>query len=263
MTRWYREWCLGLNDRKGNMVTLDELDAISKYHKNPGFSSLYAFKEEDAKQILGNGHSRGIGDFTPYSDFLAIDIDSGKESDLEFAENALKGYETEVWVSGKKGYHIILKHALIGDKRLPYSQAQWVKERGIACDFSLYQASRIFRLPRCIHQDTKRRKTLLRTSEGTSIDLPLLDRPKQEVVFSFGEKSDYKSALGRLWSFAEQGVSDGERNNRFWQMATELIQAGFDVETVRGVLSHINNMQSSPLNDREFNITISSAGRGK
>ncbi len=259
----FREWCLALNDRTGFMAELGELETVVKTHHNPGFSSLYAFSEEDAATITSNGHSRGMGDFTTYSDVLAIDIDSGKESDLEDAEKKLAGYRYEVWSSGKKGFHIILYHNLIGDRRLPYSQLRWVMDMGIACDKSLYQASRIFRLPRCIHQDTGRRKALLRAVAGSLVDLPLVEKPKVEVTFSFGETGDYKSALGELWSFAEVGVEDGERNNKFWRIAASLITAGFDVESVRGILGHINSKQKNPLDDREFNTTISSAGRGR
>jgi hypothetical protein len=242
------------------MLTLDDLEAITQYHKNPGFMSLYAYSEEDAQKIVESGSSCGFDRYTPASDFLAIDIDTG-EADLAHAEAQLEGYGYEVWVSGSKGFHIILRHELIHDKRLPYSHSQWVKERGIRCDFSLYQAGRIFRLPRCIHQKTGRRKTLLRIVAGSPITVDLVEKPKVEFSFGGGGDGDYKSALGRLWSLAEEGLQEGSRNNKIWSISAALVDAGFELDAVKSFISHINSKQVAPLDEEELSLAVLSAGK--
>ena len=260
MVKLFREWAQRLNDRNGYMLPVEEIAHLVNFTNNPGFSSLYAYSEEDAMIIKESGCSRGYDRFVPSSDFLAIDIDTGEE-DLILAEDILKGYGYEVWSSGSKGYHIILKHELIRDKRLPYSHSRVVKDLGINADFSLYQPGRIFRLPRCIHQKTGRRKALVRTVEGGLIDVPLLEKPPIEFSFSFGGDGDYKTALGKLWSLAEEGLEEGARNNRMWNVASSLVNAGFELDAVFSFLSTVNNNQISPLSEDELKQVVGSAGR--
>jgi hypothetical protein len=241
------------------MIPIEEIDTIIKHHQNPGYSSLYMYEEKDAEQIVRAKHSGGMGDYTPASDYLAIDIDSIDGVDLEKAEAALKGFKYEKWFSGKKGYHLILPHKLIHDKRLPYSHMRVVEGLGIKADMCLYQPGRIFRLPGCVHESSRARKILLGRYDGVEIDIPLVEKPSP--VFAFQEAEDYKGALGALWSFAEQGVSNGERNNKFWQIASKLINAGFDPDSVRGFLSVVNENQKEPLDEVELNLTINSAAK--
>lgn len=258
---WYREWAAYKYDRKGRMVTLDELSSIADFHQNPGYSSLYMYSESDAKKIQESGVSSNMSDYTPAADYLAIDIDSLDETVRTKTEQALSEYEYEVWFSGGKGFHYILPHNLIHDKRLPYSHLKVVQSMGIKADMCLYQPGRLFRLPRCIHEKTRSRKALLGVNKGKRITIPVLDKPEPTFAFRDSE-GGYKEALGALWSFAEQGVLEGERNNRFWSMASTLINGGFDVETVRGILHTVNRYQDAPLDTIELNAAINSASKG-
>jgi hypothetical protein len=88
----------------------------------------------------------------------------------------------------------------------------------------------------------------------------LLDKPAIEFNFCFAQ-GDYKSALGKLWALAEEGVQEGNRNMRFWGMASDMVAAGFDPEVVHGLLSFINHKQVSPLPDEEMRAIVLSAGR--
>jgi hypothetical protein len=260
---WYREWAAYKYDRKGRMLPITDIDALSKYHANPGYSTLYMYSEEDAKQIIAAGHSGGMDKYVPASDYLAIDIDS---LDIELRseiETILKDYEYEEWFSGGKGFHFILPHELIHDTRLPFSHLKVVQALGIKADMCLYQPGRLFRLPRCVHEKTRARKELIKRNAGEQIKIPLLDKPEPTFTFRDTSDSDYKSALGSLWAFAEQGIMEGERNNKFWQMASTLSTAGFDLETVRGILHVINNGQDSPLDTIELNLAINSAAKGR
>jgi hypothetical protein len=257
----FREWARAKNDRDGCMVSLEDLNLLTQKHPNPGFSGLYCFSEEDSSLITESGCSRGFNQYTPGSDFLAIDLDSGDEY-LPEVEDILRcrEYGYDLWSSGSKGYHIILKHDFIMDKRLPYSHNQFVKELGIQADFSLYQPGRLFRLPRCVHEKTGRRKELLKKEEGRNILIELVDKPAVEFNFNIAE-GDYKAALGRLWSLAEEGVQEGSRNVKFWAVAKDLLLSGFDPGAVLSMLSFINDKQLEPLPEEEMVAIVSSAGR--
>ena len=260
---WYREWAAYKYDRKGRMLPIADIETLAKYHTNPGYSTLYMYSEEDAKRIISTGSSGGMDAYTPASDYLAIDIDS-LDTDLRSEiETILKPYEYEEWFSGGKGFHFILPHELIHDKRLPYSHLKAVQALGIKADMCLYQPGRLFRLPRCVHEKTRARKAFIKRNEGEKIRISLLEKPAPMFTFRDTTDSDYKAALGSLWAFAEQGIMEGERNNKFWQMASTLSNAGFDVETIRGILHVINNGQDSPLDAVELNLAISSAAKGQ
>jgi hypothetical protein len=260
MVVFYREWARRLNDRKANFITLEDMECVIKYVANPGFMSLYAFSEEDALSLKATGVSRGYDQYTPASDFLAIDIDDGDEG-LVRAEAALSKYEYSVWTSGSKGYHIILPHDFLHDKRLPNSHKEFVDGLGIKYDASLYQAGRIFRLPNCIHQKTGKKKVKLRDHAGVRVEISLKEKPKVEFTFQSDEEGDVGAALGRLWSLGTVGAEEGSRNTTVWGVAVDLINAGFEADAVVSFLQTINSTWSAPLPEEEVELAVRSAIR--
>lgn len=260
MSVWRKEWAQQVRYRKGTMVTLDELDQIVKYVRDPGYSSVYMFNADDAADIKASGHSRGFDKYTPAADALPIDLDDGDKS-LDKALERVDGYSYSLYSSGGKGYHIILDHDLIVDRNLPYSHSQVVASLGIPCDKTLYQPGRILSLPGRVHPKTGRKKELIKRVEGLKIEIPILQKPVVEFNFSAVEGGSVKVALARLWALAEEGLVEGERNNKIWQVASSLIEAGFEFETVHGIMSTLNDKSSNPLETEELTRTVVSAGR--
>jgi hypothetical protein len=242
------------------MIPVADFSNVVQYIRDPGYSSVYSFSEEDAAKIKESGHSRGFDQYTPGSDVLPIDLDDGGVT-LDKVLERLDGYAYELWSSGGKGHHIILKHDFIQHKDLPYSHSQVVKSLGVGCDMTLYQAGRILSLPGRIHQKTGRKKTLLSVVAGKKIDVPIIAKPLVEFSFCLPTEGDYKAALARLWSLAEEGLEEGQRNKKIWQTASSLITAGFDVEATFLFMLHINNQQPQPLEEEEVKQAVLSAGR--
>ncbi len=208
----YREWCRKVQTRKGTMVDAPTLDTLCKQH-NPGYSSVYMFDESAANEIKDRGHSGGLSDYVVYADRLVMDLDDG---DLQLAaiEKLLqaKGLGYDVWASGGKGYHVYLKHDLIGSIHLPFSHKSVVRSLGINCDESLYQHGRLLSLPGRVHPKTKRKKTFVKSVPGSDVDVPIVERPGP--VFDFlpsGGLNDLESGLFKLsnLSLSEPTMGNG------------------------------------------------------
>lgn len=257
---FYREWAPRLDARTANMVSLQELEQIVKFARNPGFSSVYAFDQTDAMAMKASGKSRGFDQYTTASDYLPIDLDDGGAT-LDLVLAKLSEYSYKVYFSGKKGYHVILDHEFIHDKRLPFSHRRVVENLEIDCDMTLYQAGRIFRLPNCIHQVTGKRKVLVKENEGRLIDIPLEEKPPIDFNFKVTSTEEIPNALGRLWELGASKASEGQRHMKIWQTATDLLKAGFDSNSVLGMVSHINSHWPDPLTDEEVGMAVSQAAR--
>jgi hypothetical protein len=256
---YYREWSPRLNARKGDMVSLDELDRIVQYARDPGFASVYAFNKADAEEIRSSGCSKGFDKYTPCSDTLPIDLDTG-DSYLKEVLDKLSPYSYKLYSSGGKGYHIVLNHEFISSKDLPVSHARFVEDMQIPCDMTLYQAGRILALPGRVHSRTGKKKVLIEDHEGENIKVHLA--PKLSAVFDFTTKDgDISGALGKLWSLSILQAEVGQRHMKLWGMSMDMAKAGFDAESVYGMLLTINNSWKNPLSEEEVRAAVLQAYR--
>jgi hypothetical protein len=256
----WKEWCPQLWDRRGTMVPIEKFDAIIKYIKDPGYSSVYGFDDEAANEIMASGMSRNFGKYSTISNTLSIDLDDAGES-LPETLIKLQQFKFELFFSGGKGHHIILHHDSINSKDLPYSHRKWVEDMEIKCDMSLYQAGRILSLPGRIHKKTGKRKELLKVNEGDNIDLKLV--PKPEVMFNFSEisESSVKDALAGLWNLSLYEPLEGSRHMTIWKNATELFKAGFQRDAVESFILHISKDWKNSLTEGELTEAIRQAYR--
>lgn len=258
--RLFFEWVKQPNKRAGNMVSAEVL-ATSASHRNAGFRTVYGFSEADAAAIRATNSSKGLAYYTPCADTLTIDLDDGEKTLPILLDRILaRGLRCEVWSSGGKGYHLILSHALICDKRLPYSHARFVEQlaAGLKFDDTLYRASSLISLPGRLHSKTRRKKRLLEVWEG------------ENAVFDLFEKADSFSPLGDDVTMLQDAIShlqdlsvrqprEGNRHNRLWLCAKCFSEAGVSRETAEELLIAVNAQWDNPKDEAEVREAVRQA----
>lgn len=258
------EWTSSVKNRKGRMVSLTALGRLLNL-PDPGYSSIYMFKEEDAKIIVNNGHSKGLNQYAVASKFLVVDVDSGEEG-RSIIEGILrsKGYAYEIWSSGGKGYHFYIPHELICDKRLPNSHKQvalslFPKQH---VDLTLYQHGRLVSLPGRVHPITKKRKHLIASIPGKSIEIPLVEELKVVRPFEVSPDGDHQ-----LLAIGLQRAADlicfppdrGTRHIRIWGTAKDLAESGLDYDTTLNLLLKVNETWDEQKTEEEIIKAVTSA----
>ncbi len=265
MTTWYKEWASSVKARKGRMLPLKAFDTILKY-RDPGYSSVYMFKDEDAKTLSDTESSKGMKKFEVAADKIVIDIDTGIDGLATVGRKIEKeGIAFDVWESGGKGYHVEIPHQLVADKRVPYSQKATVQALLGAdidqADMTLYQHGRLLSLPGRVHPVTKKKKKLLFRVTGKVIELPLLDEPVKDIA-NFSVSNDLSllsSGLFRAADLAQTPPSKGQRHITLWSTAKSLAEAGLDYETTLGILLKVNESWTNPKSDTEVQVAVRSA----
>lgn len=263
----YREWASSVQDRKGRMITLDAVKTLLKHH-NPGYASVYSFSEDAALEIKANGHSRGFDKFPVISSSLTMDIDSGDEG-LRAVTEVLEGLKLafEVWDSGGKGSHVIIPHQMIESIDLPYSHWKVVEGMGLGgiVDQSLYQHGRLISLPGRVHPKTKKRKSFVRASEGSLIDVPLVTNPKvfEPTFDAHGGIDELSAGLMRMINLVINEPSQGNRHVRAWGASLDLANAGLSYDTVLDILLRINETWINKKGEDEITLAVQQAfGKG-
>jgi hypothetical protein len=255
----YKEWSKTFNDRTGYMLPVEKFDNIIKFSRDPGYSSLYAFDEVAAKAIISSGVSRGFNQYEAIADHLIVDLDDGMKS-LPAVLERFTGLKHEVWSSGGKGFHIYLYHNEIKSIDLPYSHGRWVAERlaGLNYDTSIYRHDRIISLPNRLHPETKKRKSLVSRSDGDLVVIELVKKP--EVDFNFeGSEGEIMNALMNLTNLSAREPSIGDRHQKLWGCAKDLIRCGFEPSAVESFLQHINSTWKNQKEAEEISMAVNQA----
>ena len=254
MERYFIEWCIEMSGRAGRMVPVDRLSALFSKVRNPGYTGVYWFKEADAQSIIASKSSSGLDQYEVTAERLVIDIDNGLEG-LMAAEAKLGGLGYEVWSSGGKGFHIIIRHLTITSADLPYSHRKWVEEKGIDCDLSLYHAGHILSAPGRVHPRTKQKKQFVRKVEGEMAIIQLVKKP--EIKFNFSDEGEELSrALMRLTDLSSCEPKPGNRHVSIWGVSRDMFRAGIDYEATVSIITKINSGWRNPKTDEELLAAI-------
>ena len=261
--RLYKEWTQVVQKRKGLMLPLESFSKLIDL-ANPGYSTVYAFLEEDALQIKEAGHSRNLDQYPVAASELTLDIDNG-DAGLTPVVSLLTslGLKHQIWSSGGKGYHVVIPHELILSKDLPYSHRKVVESWGIETDFSLYQHGRLLSLPNRVHPTTKRRKLLVREVEGQLLQVPIIPKPSSPT-FNFtmgGGVEELTVALLNLAKITEAAPKEGNRHTTIWGAAKDLFRAGLDIETVYNLLEKVNESWPVPKSPQEVRNAVNQASQ--
>lgn len=256
---WYYEWCSDVKTRRGNMVSEEVLNKIVNTMDSTGYSTVYAFSEEDAKTIREQGSSQNFGRFSVGSDKLVIDLDDG-EPQLKAAEAKLKelGLGYDVFFSGSKGYHLYIKmDSWIYDKRLPNSQRMFVRSLDIGADETLYQHGRIISNVGRIHKKTGKKKRWLRREEGSEVHIDIVEPYVPEFNFKVVDsEGSLELGLSGLLKSVQFPPSNGFRHQTMFGISADLIRAGLEPETVRELLYKVNDSWDNAKTHNEVDAAL-------
>lgn len=212
-----------------------------------GYSSVYWFAMRDAEQIKARGHSRGLGEFSVYSNTLWFDFDGGA-SELDHAVPAIVGLNApfRVFFSGKKGFHIAVEIEPMEGPTVPQQQKAFVQTLDFCCDLSLYQHSRILSNCGRVHPETGKPKRLLfEWVLGEPFKVPKLltlapSKPKLD------ETVDIQRAMFMAWRTTEKHPSPGNRHTTLWSLAKTFCNAELEYSTALDILLKINDKWNQP-----------------
>jgi hypothetical protein len=241
---------------------------LSKMHfildlPSPGFASVYAFSEQDALLVRERGHSRGLSEFSVWADRVAIDIDQGDEGLLPVLSILdAKGLGYEVWSSGGKGYHVFIPHEPIYSPHLPYSHLSFLRSIGVSCDETIYQHSRVLRLPGTVHLKTGKRKQFYMRKDGMQPTIPIVERPKFDFKPGLGTKSFQSALMGAMSLITNPPpTGQGKRHTLLWGVAKDFAEAGTPYLTALGVLLEVNRSWQKPKPVEKVELAVSQAYR--
>src|SRR5699024_7036584 len=156
---------------------------------------------------------------------------------------------------------------------------------GINIDTSIYDKTRIFRLPNTINSKTNLYKVELYPFEATALKIDdILERAKEptekheiETDYDYSQElsdiyhtdfkkpkesrdftSKYKQSMNRLM----QGVGKGERNNIGIRVSSHLYQSGLPPKMMYAALEEWNKANNPPLTDDELDIIFEQGMKG-
>jgi hypothetical protein len=242
--------------RTGNLVSAKAVQVLAG--PAPGYSSVYAFSESDARMIRMQGNSRGFARFSVYGECLILDIDGG-DAQMKRVIPKLDalGLGYQVYISGGKGYHIYIPHDPIYSPDLPYSHLRWIEDNGIECDKSLYQHARILSLPGRVHLTTGNRKQFVESKEGVMPVIELHTAPSFNIPE--GDNKDLMFVFRQLSRLIEHEPEQGKRHTRLWSAAANCAAAGLSQTWVEEILQEVNSKWQSPKDPEEVVKAISQA----
>jgi hypothetical protein len=254
---YYYEFCKTVSNRVACLIPKEELDGKT------GFRSVYGYDDGTADYFREIGSVRGASNFHVFSNELIMDIDDN-DTEAERIAKVLSDmeYAYEVWHTGNRGYHIRLEHAPIFDRRLPYSQREWVVGNKFNTDLCLYTQNHLIRLPRTRHAKTGKYKTLEHKSEGRMIEFPLIDKPIYAGSGASGEGEFDLNELAMIFNrMALNMPGKGERNHKLFALGMGILSCGLSEATVEDIVTRYNDSLPEPLDDQEITAVIQSACR--
>ena len=276
----------GVHNRKG-------IYDITKLGNPTGQTEAYAtyfrYNDEMAKHFNQKGTVSGYQG-KAWSDWLPIDIDS---EDLEEAQLYLQylvarmhqyGIDANAcrfYFSGSKGFHVMIPSAYFQaepseDINKRFRKVALTIASSISIDTSIYDKTRIFRLPNTVNQKSGLYKIELYPFEAMSLNIEdILNRARTPVerleIENDIETSEelskaFSASLGGNKATGEQmavktkicmstlmnGVKSGNRDNVGVRVASHLMQSGLTPQMMLKALEEWNATNSPPLNDEEL-----------
>lgn len=265
----------GLND-KGILIKEEEIfDKIDTEHD--WYASVYYYNDEHKKQFDKTGSVKGIKDVL--TNKLIFDLDSKQDIELarkdaieivaRLKKQNIQDNSIQVYFSGNKGYTIVVELP----KLMTPEEMTKIATRKIGwgiktLDPSVYNASRVLRLPMTKHQDSKLYKIPvsindLQTTPSDSIrnratdlnsvpdELSFDTANPEEEFFNVPEEKKEKKKLEVVqtdtpkidwtkkphnwkkyrWALLQGYFKDGERHNALMVIAASCRALGYDKQT--------------------------------
>ena len=265
----YLRFTNGVNDR-GVLLTPEQLLTRKINQDKDHYTSINHYTEDHFQEFKKTGTVLGIKDVT--TNLLAFDFDS-KEDLNKARKDALlliqrlrevlkiKPHQLEIYFSGMKGFTLGLKMAKFLPPYKTGHLALNILGQGLSTlDPSLYNASRILRVPNTRHQDSGLFKVQLSFKELQTLDIDSIKElaleprelklvtetvdipeemvnipePVSEKKLYADSKADFarKPAMWKncKWSLAQGNFKNGERHNALMVLASTCRGLGFTKE---------------------------------
>lgn len=154
----YQRLCSGLND-KGTLIP--STDDVYKYVKNENkdyYLSLFQYNEDQKKQFEQNNTISGITDVKTNKivfDFDCEENPNNAKADTKTLISRLEDYglnNYNVYFSGNKGFHVVLETDKFFKPKQLKTLAKKIAGDLKSFDGSIYNASRVLRVPHTRHQ---------------------------------------------------------------------------------------------------------------
>lgn len=260
---FFREWCRLPRHRKGLMLPLKTIAQMEKA-PDAGYASVYMFDAESAAAIAASGSSAGLAQYPVYTDNLTLDLDQGEEQ-LVRVRKAIEGLAYRVYDSGGKGFHVVITlENMVSGTNVPYSQRKWAEALNVGADLSLYHAGHIISLPGRRHAKTGKRKALVDTVPGRSLNLPLLEAPTRAAFsISDADQSELERGLWKLLGLLRQEPGVGNRHVALWSTAKHFADAGLAFDTTLNLISEVNTSWEEPKAPEEVQAAVEQAYKGR
>jgi replicative DNA helicase len=194
----------GLAD-KGILISPEE---IQKHVQNPlidHYASVYYYNDEHFKQFQQTGSIEGITDVNTnkiWWDFDAKDnLKAAKEDAIALIERlkvqGISSDSIDIFFSGSKGFNVILNlNRQITPKQVKHIALNVFGKGLKTLDASLYNPSRILRIPGTKHQNTEFYKTQLTYDELLNLSKrEILEKASKPKPFTTGPSLDLNEEL--------------------------------------------------------------------
>ncbi|SDJ20582.1 primase C-terminal domain-containing protein [Natribacillus halophilus] len=220
-----------------------------------------------------------------YADWLPIDVDSDSLDEAQDNMRALminlEDYNIDTsccrfYFSGSKGFHVMIPSGVFGAKPDPQNDKRFKKvasllTEGVQTDMSIYQKTRIFRLPNTINGKTGLYKIELYPFQITNDSISgILDAARQpgerlEIDTEYDESEELKEAYDApiqanqtkpntgkpetyiCMSTMMKGVPDGERDNVGVRVSSHLKKHGLNAEMSWVAMDEWNKKNDPPM----------------
>ena len=285
----------GVND-KGLLVKPEEITKHVKNFNKDHYVSINQYTQKHFIEFLKTGSVSGIKDVT--TNTLAFDFDS--KDDLNKARQdsiiliqrlreqlKIKPSQVEIYFSGMKGFTLVLKmNRFLTPFQIGHLALNVLGKDLPTLDPSLYNASRILRIPNTRHQEsglfkvqlsykqlqyltieeikeyaleakelTPATETIEIPEEMTNIPEPIVEKSKYlaDEPFSFERKpAQWKNCK---WSLAQGNFKNGERQNALMILASTCRGLGFTKEMTydlcKGALRRSIDLHGQGTTDKE------------
>jgi hypothetical protein len=289
MSRYVR-LCRGLSD-KGVLIKPEEIENSIQDYDQDHYVSVYYYNEDHYKRFQKDKTIRGINDVV--TDKLVFDFDS--KNNLEQARqdtlkaiSRLSGYGVkedciEVYFSGSKGFTLLTKlPKLVNPDQLKSIAINKIGKDLSTLDVSLYNASRILRVPGTKHNDTGLYKIPLSMEEINVLKIEQIKELAKESFVSDPAKTSNPNAdlydipvevpeplvilapndldltnkspqwKDYKWALLQGHFDSGERHNALMVIAATCRGLGYDKDTTFYMCKAASEKQAIRTNAKPF-----------
>ena len=287
----------GLND-PGILILENEINAHLKEDVDY-YSSLYKYNEDHYKKFQETNTIAGIEDVE--TNKLIFDFDC--KDNLEYAQNdavemfnrlkeeGIPENTIDIYFSGKKGFTISVElEQYLTPRKLKYLVSQ-IGSGLKTMDLSIYNASRIIRIPNTKHQDSGLYKIQLNYNQLTKLsidyikenakkpsklkkkgvaslsDETLKEEPVKELPTRIPSKESNVSLAKPLhwrdykWSLLQGNFEKGERNNAMMVIASSCRAMGYDRLIAESFCKtsdekHVQRTKDVPMDENSLNNQV-------